>query len=138
MACCAFVAFLVSQLYVLVEGVARRFGRAPRAKLDSAVMWRLDTNTSLQALQTVSSSAQPLQSRSAIRASSPGGQSRLRAPRRALWLGAFAVEACVLIGGLQWFTYGTGGKMLSVEIHRLLAGESLANLRDLCGLKRSP
>ena len=100
MPCCAFVAFLVSQLCFFFRWTVRLAGRTP-SKVPAA-MWRPGV------VRATADRAGPLQ--------------QLRRRAGPAWLAVAAVELCVLLGGAHWFAFAGGRQMLTEEWHRLLAG----------------
>jgi hypothetical protein len=119
MACCAFVAFLLSQGYLMAEALMRWMRGAPQSRVPSAVMWRLDA-TGAEKEQPVSL-ARPFP----------------RAKRRALGLIslAAAAELAILIGGVHWLT-GGGAQALMLDAQRLASVRSFADLQIICTAKR--
>jgi hypothetical protein len=121
MACCAFAALLLSQIFVGLQAMRRLFGRAAAVDVPSEVMWRLDSIGAAAAVMP-SVMLEPRKAR----------PSRVRT-----WLiAAVAVECFVLIAGVQWFAVGEGRERLASEFEQLARIRTLAELRDMCGFDR--
>lgn len=108
MACCAFVAFLVSQLYVLGRGLKRMFGRKPHSEVDAASLWRGDA--------------------------AAASQSRVhrRSPlKRAGWVAAVVAEVAVVAVAVHWLVARDGVQSVAAELHHITSGHGLAHLRDV-------
>jgi len=123
MACCAFVAFLLSQAYLMAEGLTRWMRGTPPSQVPSAVMWRLEVPGSEE--------EQPL-------ALAPSSSAQLpRAKRRAMGLISLmaAAELVILIGGVQWVR-GGGAQALIIDAERLASVRSFADLKIICTAKR--
>ncbi|MET0988272.1 MAG: hypothetical protein ABW034_22965 [Steroidobacteraceae bacterium] len=115
MACCAFVAFLVSQLYVLGRGVKRLFSGKPQSEVDAASMWRLDTSDAPTAPAAASQSV--VQRRSPL--------------KRAGWAVAVVAEIAVVVVAGHWLVARDGAQSVAAELHHIASGHGLAHLRDL-------
>jgi hypothetical protein len=126
MACCAFIAFLVSQVYLLVSTGVRRLLPTARVASVPATAWRLDSVAP----------AGPRQSGATAVASRTFGVPRRMRPWFPL-IAAGAIELAVLAGGVQWFVVGDGRQALADEIQWLAGIDSLAELKDLCSFRRS-
>jgi hypothetical protein len=126
MACCAFVAFLVSQIYVLGQGVVRLFGRRPAACANAPQLWRLDTTAVARLPAQSATVARPQVARGfALMGLRPG---------LALFLLLAAVELALAVSGVQWFLLGRGGQLLAADFRHLASSGAITSLRDLCGL----
>jgi hypothetical protein len=126
MACCAFVAFLVSQIYVLGQGVARLFGRNPVAPGHAPQLWRLETTAMARV---------PAQSAAAPRPPGARGFASMGLrPGLALFLLLAALELALVVSGVQWFLLGRGGQLLAADFRHLASSGAITSLRDLCGL----
>ena len=132
MACCAFIAFLVSQVYLFAIAPLRWLTRTARPEAASAVAWRLGSDASTPDRHSSAKERAPsLAARRGVVAT----------PRPAhLWLpmvAAGVIELTVLVGGGQWFLAGTGRQLLTEEIESLAGIETLGDLKDLCSPGRS-
>jgi hypothetical protein len=123
MACCAFVAFLVSQAYLIAQGLTRWvFGpREPRAP--AAVLWRLETAIPAN---EAALPATPAQAPSLAR----------RTGRTWGFISlAVALELTLMAGGVQWIR-GGGAQALMMDAERLASVRSFADLKLICTAKR--
>ncbi len=132
MACCAFIVFLASQVYLFASAAVRRLVPMPRTKNASPVAWRLGSVAETPDRHPSSNAAEP---------SLVAGRRLFAAPRRGRpWLPLITmgvIELAVLVGGVQWFLVGTGRQLLAEDIERLAGIETLGDLKDLCGFERS-
>jgi len=131
MACCAFIAFLVSQVYLFAIAPLRRLTGTPRPETASAVAWRLG-------------SVAPTPDRHPPEKERPSfavGRLVVATPRQGrAWLplaAAGVIELAVLVGAGQSFLTGTGRQMVTEEIEWLAGIETLSDLKDLCSPGRS-
>jgi hypothetical protein len=124
MACCAFAAFLISQILAVIHFLRRFTGKGAQAQAPAASLWRLD----MLAAPSVS----------------PIPASGVVVPMRRFGLAGFrgwalalvCAELIVLVGALQWFTLGDGRSALADEFEQIARVRSLAELKDLCGYGR--
>ena len=127
MACCAFIAFLVSQVYLFAVAPMRRLTRTALQEAPSAVAWRLGSVASApDRAPPGKGSDSSFAVRPPIAATPQLGPS---------WLPLVAVgviELAVLVGAGQWFLAGTGRQLLTQEIESLAGIETLGDLKDLC------
>jgi hypothetical protein len=133
MACCAFIAFLVSQVYLFAIAPLRRLTGTPRPESASAVAWRLGS-----AVASTPDGHPPEKERA------PSFAARhlvVATPRQGrAWLplaAAGVIELTVLVGAGQSFLTGTGRQMLTEEFEWLAGIETLSDLKDLCSPGRS-
>jgi hypothetical protein len=127
MACCAFVAFLVSQVYVMIQALTHWMRRTRDVQVPSAVMWRLDQPVPVSEPEPLVSLAHaPL-------AHVP------RSKRRTSVLISLAVaaELAIMIGGVQWLRTG-GAQALMIDAERLASVRSIAELQIVCTARRIP
>jgi hypothetical protein len=120
MACCAFVAFLISQLCLIVRALVRWVRGTPGAPVHSAVMWRLE-GLGLQS-GDVSVSHMP----------------SARLPRRraaALLSLAVAAELGFMMAGAYWIKHG-GAQALALQAERLASIRSITDLSIICTARR--
>jgi hypothetical protein len=121
MACCTFVAFIVSQLYLMLRAAAHWLGRKPSQEMPLAVMWRLEP--------VVPAAPPELANQSSVRSLQ---RQSSRFGTRA-WLGAaLAIELALVVAGAQWFGFGAGRQALTDELGRLAQIESFADFKDFC------
>ena len=132
MACCAFIAFLVSQVYLFAIAPLRRLTGTPRPETASAVAWRLGSVASTPDRHPPEKERAP---------SFAARRLVVATPRRGrAWLplaAAGVIELTVLVGAGQSFLTGTGRQMLTEEIEWLAGIETLSDLKDLCSPGRS-
>jgi hypothetical protein len=126
MACCAFVAFLVSQAYLMAQGLTRWVFRKREVRAPSAVMWRLDSP-----VLAAEATPQPVTSAHAPPAPAPrrGGRAWGVIPL------VVAVELTLMVGGVQWIR-GGGAQTLMIDAARLASARSFADLKIICTTKR--
>jgi hypothetical protein len=127
MPCCAFAAFLVSQIYLALLGLRRllRGHGARHEPVPSAVMWRL--GPPLEASATAGSAAFESSSRAP----------RRRSRKRSLTFVSLAAiaELAIMTAGVRWFMDG-GAHSLVSDVERLTSAGSFADLAVMCGAKR--
>jgi hypothetical protein len=114
-ACCAFVAFLLSQLYIMGRGLKRLVGRGQHLDVDAATLWRLSTHLE-------PATAEPVAKEDVRR--------RSQLKRAGLFVALLAEIAIVVIGS-HWLIIGDGVSQVALEIQHLTSGHALEHLRHL-------
>jgi hypothetical protein len=121
MACCTFVAFIVSQLYLMLRAAAHWLRGKPSQELSSAVMWRLAA--------AVPAVSPELPHQPSVR----GSQRQTSRFGMRAWLGAaLAIEIALVVAGAQWFGFGAGRQALTDELSRLAQVQSFSDFKDFC------
>jgi len=126
MACCAFVAFLVSQVYVMIRALTHWMRGTRDVQLPSAVMWRLDRPVPV-------AEPAPLLS---LAVGAAVSRSKKRRTSVLISL-AVAAELAIMIGGVQWLRTG-GVQALMIDAERLASVRSFADLQIVCTARRIP
>jgi hypothetical protein len=125
MACCAFVAFLVSQAYLIAQGLTRWVFGKREAPAPSAVLWRLDSSVlAAEATAPAASAHAP-----------PMPVARRKGRAWGLISLAIAAELTLMAGGVQWIR-GGGAQALMIDAARLASVRSFADLKIICTTKR--
>jgi hypothetical protein len=130
MACCAFVAFLLGQIYLVFRALIRwTRGQRGASRRPSAAMWRLG--------QPATGSPQSA-ALSSFESVAPVGRSRIPPSNvRAAGLVSLALvaELVILIGGTQVFM-GASVQTLMNDAEQLVSAKSLAELKIICTARR--
>ena len=124
MACCAFVAFLISQAYVLMQGLTHWVRGTRDVQVPSAVMWRLDRAV------PVSEPPPPVSL-----AHAPLGYVPRSKWRASVLVSLAVAELATMSGGVQWLRSG-GAQAVMIDAERLASVRSFADLKILCTARR--